>query len=395
MLFALHLNAAQVCSEPGTSMSGLRVIRFADVLVHFQVADGMLLILFALPAMGEQPLAFVSAELLYQLGMPSDSQLRATAVVAPRTIRRQTFAAALQAALAKLPAWILKRMSDATDPVLSAASSHVTRLTSIAALSSAELCATLSRPPSTQVDTVIATPSPSRRRADRSYRGIVTPASRAEPKELLAILGVADPAISSPPSARARAGGCLPCRWSRRPEVGTVRRPAPHPPPLALSLPSAPQLYWHTAVGATDRTGAVGGKLLPTTFPNMYTLIREIHGAWQRDSQLSTASAIFGVSNAAWATSPSASELPSAAQLIVLFLRPPALVRVAITWQFAAEHALDGTRALADAGEEASARRAAVAAVAAALNPWIASLRISLETVAALEVRLQKKAGLL
>ena len=427
MLFALRLNGANVSAgdDPTTNNgSGLSVYEIGDVVVHFHedAARQALLILFVHASVGRDAAGFLAAELVRHFDRNSAVE------PSKNPYKRQLVAAALRAALCALPEWVLQQMVEASRPAVTAggvgSSGSNAGLTivveGLAALRSAALCDALSPSP-------IAVDVPS-----KVAPRIESDGANASAAELARLLGVE--ATARPPSpAPSRAGGCLGCflrraettRGTGRAARGTARRPAPHPSPLPPPSPAPPPLAWLDELESNDSATAAAssgsGSSNGSSSGSSSGSSNSDGGGGDHSSrrlllidelQLACRHRLSHVVGARWVAARPSSTGSSGkggavdearrgpVGSVVVLLRSPLLLRARVAW-----HSTGDRSAAGDATKEppASAQRepplplhdsspppsedanecGAIAALAAALHPWLAALALGMTATSA------------
>ena len=349
MLFAIHLNADATCATKDGS--GLSTYQLDNVAVQFcrSTVTDSLLVLMAPAALGASA-GFLAAEMLRRFEICFEDSLRRP--TQHGAFKRQAFAASFREAIVTFHGWCLERvLADVgcrvpLPPAPAAPSSLPSpsslsmspqlQLDAVASLHSAAICNALDLP---AAKTAAADDEQSKpRKPSRVAR--TTPSS--PPLPLLSILGMSDGAavVSERRRRRFFCCGCLPAHAIIKPKLKA-------PPPLVLPLSFACD---HTTPKVSKAAVTAGADL------EVQHLVREVHAASQQRS-LRAAAALYTA--------------PTAEGSVVVLLRAPMVLRVRVTLAGAAA---GGKLAPADEAWLASA----VAALAAALQPWVAPLALSL-----------------
>lgn len=383
MLFALHLNAAAAASAHGERSRGLTEYHLGGQSVRFCTSPNhpLLLVLFVATAASSCIGTFLASELLRQFESCFDAQLRSlttggAAALPSGTFHRKLFAAGLRAAVGALPNYIHDCMlADATSaaaafdtPPWSAArrspSSYAPRairhsqltVTSISTASSDALCSAFERGPSMAASTP---------RATRQSHHLTRTQPRTErPFDEALGTRLAD----EQPGRRQRGGGswfgC--CGVGRGVDTDNNSTPSP---PMQM-----PRLWWRDATLPSPSKGKDTNTI---DAARLQLLVRELHSVRQQCALRSTHtvySALLDTAEPSSADGDVKSDLGQREEcsLVMVLLRKPMLLRVRTT--------LQGV----DARGAAEVLPHGVALLTSAIQPWLASLSLSLAFLARL-----------
>ena len=377
MVFALHLNAADISGTPG---AGLKEYRLDGVSVRFceAAASELLLVLFAPATLGSVATEFFAAELLRRFEACFADILANPPV---RALKRSAFAPSLRDAVAALHYWCLDRAieevgrlakqlqlpapSSAASPADASAAQPRLELRGLASLLSSGICEALSPSPA---EASLATSTPVGQRStassgsnDAAEKKKLRPARRgvvpsAPSLPLLSILGLVDEPTKPPRRRKPGIFSCMPAHAVIQPKL------AP-PPPLPL-------LFWRDATTLSNAAKPDALSAAVTT-ARLHGIVKELHMAWRHRSLPSSGALYTTLATDAETKAPS---------FVLVLLRAPMVLHVRVSWR-------SGATLPREATVEAETLAAAVAALSAPLQPWLGPLALSLRYLGRVHAR--------